>query len=123
METWCKPAFPKLPVFNEATDSIDAYLLRLERLATSAGWEKAIWAVSLASLLQDRSLETYQQLSPGQAKDIECVKEALSRSFQCTAEGYRVKFRTASFLKGDFVSQFGNRLKKIFAEGGRTCRV
>lgn len=45
-EAWCKPAFPKLPVFNEATDSIDAYLLRFKRLATSAGWYKAIWAVS-----------------------------------------------------------------------------
>lgn len=78
-ETCCKPAFPKLPVFNES-----------------------------------RSLETYQQLSPAQAKDYECVKEALLRSFQCTAEGYRVKFRTASFLKIEVASQFGNRLKNYF---------
>jgi len=34
-----KPALPKLPVFNEANDSIDAYILRFERLATSAGWD------------------------------------------------------------------------------------
>lgn len=39
-----KPALPKLPVFNEASDSIDAYILCFERLATSASWDKGIWA-------------------------------------------------------------------------------
>ncbi|KAK4312202.1 hypothetical protein Pmani_016355 [Petrolisthes manimaculis] len=52
IETICKPAFPKLPVFNESQDSIDAYLLRFESLATSAKWCKDVWAISLASLLQ-----------------------------------------------------------------------
>ena len=33
----CKPSLPKLPVFNDATDSTDAYVLRFERLSTSAG--------------------------------------------------------------------------------------
>lgn len=110
----CTPAFPKLPVFNENTDSIDAYILRFERLATSAGWDKAIWAVSLSSLLQGKALETYQHLSPAEAKDFDCVKEALLKSFQCTAEGYRVKFRTAGFYKNETASQFANRLKNFF---------
>ena len=39
-----RPAFPKLPAFNETSDSIDAYLLRFERHATSAKWDKDVWA-------------------------------------------------------------------------------
>lgn len=72
-----KPSFPKLPVFDENTDSIDAYLLRFERLAASAKWEKEIWAISLASLLQGKALDTYQLMSPSEAKDYEEVKQAL----------------------------------------------
>ncbi|XP_063613940.1 uncharacterized protein LOC134787153 [Penaeus indicus] len=106
-----KPAFPKLPVFNEANDSIDAYILRFERLATSAGWDRDVWAVSLASLLQGKALDTYQHLSPVEARDFERVKEALLRCFQCTAEGYRQRFRTSKFHKNETASQFANRLK------------
>ena len=107
----CKPSLPKLPVFNDTTDSIDAYILRFERLATSAGWNKDIWAVSLASLLQGKALETYQHLSPAEAKDFDCVKEALLRCFQCTSEGYRLRFRNCKFYKNETAQQFGNRLK------------
>ncbi|XP_037773500.1 uncharacterized protein LOC119569387 [Penaeus monodon] len=106
-----KPALPKLPVFNEANDSIDAYILRFERLATSAGWDRDVWAVSLASLLQGKALETYQHLSPVEARDFERVKEALLRCFQCTAEGYRLRFRNSKFHKNETASQFANRLK------------
>ena len=107
----CKPSLPKLPVFNDATDSIDAYILRLERLGTSAGWNKDIWAVSLASLLQGKALETYQHLSPAEARDFDCVKEALLRCFQCTSEGYRLRFRNCKFYRNETAQQFGNRLK------------
>ncbi|XP_068240734.1 uncharacterized protein [Palaemon carinicauda] len=107
----CKPSLPKLPVFNDITDSIDAYILRFERLAVSAGWSKDIWAVSLASLLQGKALETYQHLSPVEAKDFDSVKEALLRCFQCTSEGYRLRFRNCKFFKNETAQQFGNRLK------------
>lgn len=109
-----KPAFPKLPPFNDTKDSIDAYILRFERLATSAGWDKDLWAVSLASLLQGKALETYQHLSPAEAKDFDCVKESLLKCFHCTAEGYRVRFRNAGFYKDETATQFGNRLKNFF---------
>ncbi|XP_068240045.1 uncharacterized protein [Palaemon carinicauda] len=107
----CKPSLPKLPVFNDITDSIDAYILRFERLAVSAGWSKDIWAVSLASLLQGKALETYQHLSPVEDKDFVSVKEALLRCFQCTSEGYRLRFRNCKFFKNETAQQFGNRLK------------
>ncbi|XP_068207505.1 uncharacterized protein [Palaemon carinicauda] len=107
----CKPSLSKLPIFNDITDSIDAYILRFERLAISAGWSKDIWAVSLASLLQRKALETYQHLSPVEAKDFDCVKEALLLCFQCTSEGYRLRFRNCKFFKNETAQQFGNRLK------------
>lgn len=115
-ENICKPAFPKLPVFNEQQDSIDAYLLRFERLATSAKWSKDLWAISLASLLQGKALETYQHLSPEEAKDYDEVKSALLRCFQCTPEGYRNRFRSCKMLKNETASQFGNRLKNFFTQ-------
>ncbi|KAK3862952.1 hypothetical protein Pcinc_031223 [Petrolisthes cinctipes] len=113
IETICKPAFPKLPVFNESQDSIDAYLLRFERLVTSAKWCKDVWAISLASLLKGKALETYQHLSPAEAKDYDEVKDVLLKCFQCTLEGYRLKFRNCKFLKNETASQFGNRLKNF----------
>ena len=105
-----RPAFPKLPVFNETSDSIDAYLLRFERLASSAKWDKDVWAISLASLLQGKALETYQHLSPAEAQDYEEVKAALLKCFQCTAEGYKLKFRGDKFRKTETALQFGNKL-------------
>jgi len=110
-ESVCAPKFPKLPVFNDQIDSIDAYLLRFERFATSAGWDQDVWAVSLSSLLQGKALEAYQHLSPTEVKDYESVKGALLKCFQCTAEGYRSRFRNAKFFKGESGMQFGNRLK------------
>jgi len=110
-ESMCAPKFPKLPLFNDQLDSIDAYLLRFERFATSAGWEQDVWAVSLSSLLQGKALEAYQHLSPTEVKDYDSVKGALLKCFQCTAEGYRSRFRNAKFFKGESAMQFGNRLK------------
>ncbi|XP_066965511.1 uncharacterized protein [Macrobrachium rosenbergii] len=53
---------PKLPVFNDKTDDIDAYLQRFERFATSAEWKNEVWAISLASLLQERKLKSLQEV-------------------------------------------------------------
>ncbi|XP_069971510.1 uncharacterized protein [Penaeus vannamei] len=104
-ESVCALKFPKLPVFNDQIDSIDAYPV------TSAGWDQDVWAVSLSSLLQGKALEAYQHLSPTVVKNYDSVKGALLKCFQCTAEGYRSRFRNAKFFKGESGMQFGNRLK------------
>ncbi|XP_047482831.1 uncharacterized protein LOC125034845 [Penaeus chinensis] len=84
-----KVRYPKLPVFNEKADDIDAYLQRFERFATSAGWPEDIWAIGLASLLQGRALDIYHQLSQTDAGNYSELKSALLRGFDCTAEGFR----------------------------------
>ncbi|XP_037801937.1 uncharacterized protein LOC119596678 [Penaeus monodon] len=48
-----KVKYPKLPVFNDKCDNIDAYLQRFERFARNADWPEEVWAISLASLLQE----------------------------------------------------------------------
>jgi len=108
-----KVRYPKLPVFNEKTDDIDAYLQRFERFATSAGWPEDIWAISLASLLQGRALDIYHQLSQTDAGNYSELKSALLRGFDCTAEGFRVKFRSCRFSRGETAKQLIARMTKL----------
>ena len=48
---------PELPSFLDGKDNLDSYLLRFERYATVAGWEKETWAIWLSALLSGRALE------------------------------------------------------------------
>ena len=54
---------PKLPSFVDDTDDLDAYLLRFERFADTAKWEKTGWASKLSALLSGQALEVYSSLS------------------------------------------------------------
>ena len=42
---------PKLPSFIDEKDELDSYLLRFERYAENASWEKDTWAIKLSALL------------------------------------------------------------------------
>ena len=94
---------PVLPVFNDEKDDIDAYLRRFEIFATAAKWKKEDWAVSLSSYLTGAALETYSWIPSEDALDYGKVKVALMKRFQCTEEGYRVRFRSAKPLSGEQV--------------------
>ncbi|XP_037795765.1 uncharacterized protein LOC119591123 [Penaeus monodon] len=74
-----KVKYPKLPLFNDMYDNIDAYLQRFERFARNADWPEEVWAISLASLLQGKALDIYHQLTPTEANSFELVKSALLR--------------------------------------------
>ena len=50
-----KAKVPKLSPFNEARDSLDAYLKRFERFAENAGWDKSEWATNLSALVQGKA--------------------------------------------------------------------
>ena len=47
---------PKLPSFVDEKDELDSYLLRFERYAENASWEKDTWAIKLSALLTGRAL-------------------------------------------------------------------
>ena len=51
-EDWAKA--PKLPLFVDGKDNLDAYLQRFERFAVTAKWKKDGWASKLNALLSGR---------------------------------------------------------------------
>ena len=96
-----KARTPKLPVFIDGKDDLDAYLERFERYATTQEWKKEDWATDLSALLTGKALGVYARLSVDDAVDYDKVKEALLKRYQLTEEGFRVKFRESQpeFLK------------------------
>ena len=84
---------PELPAFVDGRDDLDNYLLRFERYATVAGWEKEAWATQLSPLLSSRALEVYSSLSQDEAMDYELLKLALFKRYDFTEFGYRRRFR------------------------------
>ena len=53
---------PKLPSFIDEKDELDSYLLRFERYAENASWEKDTWAIKLSVLLTGRAMDVYQDV-------------------------------------------------------------
>ena len=80
---------PELPAFVDGRDDLDNYLLRFERYATVAGWEKEAWSTQLSPLLSGHALEVYLRLSQDEAMDYERLKVALLKRYDFTEFGYR----------------------------------
>ena len=55
---------PKLPIFQDENDNIDAYLERFERSAKMQNWDTADYAMILSALLTGKALEVYSRTSP-----------------------------------------------------------
>ena len=106
---------PKLPSFNENRDDLDAYLKRYERYATSQQWRQEDWAINLSALLSGKALEVYNRLSTDEADDYKVLKSALLKRFQLTADGFRLKLRTARPETGESGHQFAARLANYLA--------
>ena len=104
---------PTIPHFDEVKDDIDAYLKRFEVLAKAAKWPKEDWGIILSSHLKGSALEVYVRLTPEDAVDYDKVTEALMKRFDCTEEGFRLKFRSVKPQKGEQVSQFVSRLRNL----------
>ncbi|XP_064081439.1 uncharacterized protein LOC135198014 [Macrobrachium nipponense] len=106
-----KAKLPKLPVFNDKTDDIDAYLQRFERFATSAEWKHEVWAISLASLLQERQLKSLQEVVASADRYIE-------------AHGYPVqKFPSKPVVTPTVQSKVSSGNAPIFAGTSLNCFV
>ncbi|XP_066990457.1 uncharacterized protein [Macrobrachium rosenbergii] len=104
---------PSIPDFDENKDDIDAYLRRFEVLASAAKWLKEDWAIILSSHLKGAALEVYVRLPPEDALDYNKVSESLMKRFDCTEEGFRVKFRSVKPQKNELVEQFVSRLRHL----------
>ena len=86
---------PKLPLFVDGKDDLDAYLQRFERFAETAKWQKTGWALKLSALLSGRALEVHSRLSEEAAEDYGKVKIALMKRYDLIEDGYRRKFRAS----------------------------
>lgn len=115
MNTSVKPSInslkkPRLPVFQDRKDDLDAYIKRFERFATTAGWPEDEWATTLSTLLSGRALELYSRLPSEKADDYDELKLALLHRYDFTEEGFRTKFRTSQVDEGEKYSQFAQRI-------------
>ena len=71
---------PKLPSFVDEKDELDSYLLRFERYAENASWEKDTWAIKLSALLTGRAMDVYTRMSDADASDYDKLKKALLKN-------------------------------------------
>ena len=67
---------PKLPSFIDEKDELDSYLLRFERYAENASFEKDTWAIKLSALLTGRAMDVYTRMSDADASDYDKLKKA-----------------------------------------------
>ena len=105
---------PVLPGFVDGKDSPESYLLRFERYATDAGWNRSDWATRLSPLLSGRPLDVYSGLSDEQARDYDKLQKALLQRYDFTEQGYRERFRGAKPEGQESPSQFIVRMSNYF---------
>ena len=102
---------PKMPVFDEERDSIDAFIRRFERHAKLHNWPKEQWSELLSALLTGRALETYSRMADEKACKYEDLKAALLERYGLTSEGYRLKLRRISPDTDESPAQFLARME------------
>ena len=107
---------PKLPPFIDEKDELDSYLLRFERYAENASWEKDTWAIKLSALLTGRAMDVYTRMSDVDASDYDKLKKALLTRYNYTEDGYRKRFREATPKTEETPDQFVIRLKNYLAK-------
>ena len=107
---------PKLPSFIDEKDELDSYLLRFERYAENASWEKDTWAIKLSTLLTGRAMDVYTRMSDADASDYDKLKKALLTRYNYTEDGYRKRFREATPETEETPDQFVIRLKNYLAK-------
>ena len=107
---------PKLPSFIDEKEELDSYLLRFERYAENASWEKDTWAIKLSALLTGRAMDVYTRMSDADASDYDKLKKALLTRYNYTEDGYRKRFREATPETEETPDQFVIRLKNYLAK-------
>ena len=106
----------KLPSFIDEKDELDSYLLRIERYAENASWEKDTWAIKLSALLTGTAMDVYTRMSDADASDYDKLKKALLTRYNYTEDGYRKWFREATPETEETPDQFVIRLKNYLAK-------
>jgi len=106
----------KLPLFNDETDDLDAYVIKSERACTAFEIRPEFWSTQLARLLQGKSLDVYQRLPAEEVDNYESLKNQLLKRFRLTEEGYRKKFKMSKLEVGETPDQFVDRLNRYLVK-------
>ena len=114
---------PKLPVFCDDKDDMDAYLQRFERYAENEGWEAGCYGTYLGTLLSGKALKVYSRLPASEARDYYKLKEALLIHYQLTQEDYRKKFHSGTQTSMETASQYLARLDNLFDNWIRLSKI
>ena len=114
---------PKLPVFSEGKDDMDAYLQRFERYAEHEGLDANCYGTYLGSLLSGKALEVYSRLPNSEASDYSQLKEALLIHYQLTQEDYRKKFHSGTQTSMETAAQYLARLEHFFDNWIRLSKI
>ena len=115
---------PKLPVFCDGEDDMDAYLQRFERYAENEGWEAGCYGTYLGTLLSGKALEVYSRLPASEARDYYMLKESLLIHYQLTQEDYRKKFHSGTQTSMETAdSQYFARLEHFFDNWIRLSKI
>ena len=86
---------PGLPSFVDGKDKLDKYLLRFEKFAIIAGWQRDMWAVQLRPMLPGKALDVCSGLSSEDARDYNKLWKALLQRNDLTKLGNRESLRNA----------------------------
>ena len=114
---------PELPAFMNVKDVLSNYLLRFERYAAVARWEKDSCATQLSPLLSGHALEIHSRLSQEDAMSYDRLRLALLKRYDFTEFEYRKKFREAKPEGQESPGQFMVRLKNYFTKWVELSKV
>ena len=111
VDIYVRPKLPKLPAFVDRKDNLESWLHRFERLASTSGWCKESWSMSLSALLTGKALGGFCRLSESEATDYDKVKEVLQKRYNLTEDGCRQKFCMCTPEDGESPNMFIVRMK------------
>ena len=120
---------PKLPMFKQETDSVDAYLHRFVCHAKANNWNSDLYGYYLSNFLSGQALDIYHSMSDldGPPK-FDDLKDALLIAFQCSADDLCRRFRACVPNANESMISFSKRLRHLFQRwrdmaGCRQCPI
>eukprot|EP00745_Piridium_sociabile_P002381 TRINITY_DN1145_c0_g1_i6.p1 TRINITY_DN1145_c0_g1~~TRINITY_DN1145_c0_g1_i6.p1 ORF type:complete len:1434 (+),score=199.20 TRINITY_DN1145_c0_g1_i6:329-4630(+) len=105
---------PKLPIFREDKDDMDAFLFRFEAHAEMCKWDRNVWSIHFAACLQGVPLSFYHSLCAGGPISYDDMKTHFLKKFLCSEEGFRERFRSSKPEVGESFILFLLRVRHYF---------
>ena len=103
-----------LPSFIDEKEELDSYLIRFDRYAENATWEKDTWAIKLSALLTGGAMDVNTRMSDTDANDYHNLKKVLLTRYNYTEDSYRKRFREIKPETEEMPDHF--RLKNYLAK-------